>query len=266
MESSKIKIRIETFVKYSELMKQLVMRDLKLKYRRSFLGYLWSILNPLLIMLVMVIVFSNLFDRNGSIPNYAVYLISGRTIFEFISGSTTDAMRSIIGNASLIKKVYVPKYVFTLAKITSAVVNMVFSMGALLLVMLFTRAPFTWHFILFPVVVLQVYIFSCGLGFFLAQANVFFRDIQYIYKAFTTAWMYATPLFYSVDQMHGSVKFVIQYLNPAYYYVEQFRCFVYRGSLPELHVFLGGWLIAIVAFLIGLFTFKRAQDRFILYI
>ena len=184
MDKGKTKVRIETFIKYTELMKQLVVRDLKLKYRRSLLGYVWSILNPLLIMLVMVAVFSNLFDRSRSIENYAVYLISGRTVFEFITSSTNDAMRSIIGNASLLKKVYVPKYVFTLAKVTSGLVNMVFSMGALLIVMVFTGSKFTWYFLLFPVVLVQLYIFCCGMGFFLAQANVFFRDVQYIYKAF----------------------------------------------------------------------------------
>ena len=104
------------------------------------------------------------------------------------------------------------------------------------------------------------------MGFFLAQANVFFRDIQYIYNAFTTAWMYATPLFYSMDQMDGPVKFVIEYLNPAYYYVKQFRCYVYEGCLPEPRIFIGGWLIAIVSFVIGLFCFKKSQDKFILYI
>lgn len=266
MDRGKTKIRIETFIRYTELMKQLVVRDLKLKYRRSLLGYVWSILNPLLIMLVMVVVFSNLFDRSGSIPNYALYLISGRTVFEFITTSTNDCMRSIVGNAALLKKVYVPKYVFTLSRVTSGLVNMVFSMGALLIVMVFTRSPFTWYFLLFPVVVLQLYVFCCGMGFFLAQANVFFRDVQYIYHAFTTAWMYATPLFYSVDQMHGTVRYIIEYLNPAYYYVKQFRCFVYEGCLPDVRLVAGGCIIALVTFVFGLLCFKKSQDKFILYI
>lgn len=263
---SKTKERIDTFVRYTELWKQLVMRDLKLKYRRSVLGYLWSILSPLLIMIVQVIVFSNLFDRSGSIENYAVYLISGRTVFEFITASTNDSMRSIVGNSALIKKIYVPKYIFTLAKVTSGAVNFVFSMGALIIVMVFTRTPFTWYFLLFPLVAIQLYLFCCGLGFFLAQCNVFFRDVQYIYKAFTTAWMYATPLFYSIDQMTGPVRWVIENLNPAYYYVQQFRCYIYMGTHPEPRTILLGWVIALVMFVIGLFSFKRAQDKFILYI
>ena len=261
---SKTKIRIETFFKYSELMKQLVIRDLKLKYRRSVLGYLWSILNPLLIMLVMVVVFSSIFNKG--IENYPVYLITGRTVFDFITGSTNDAMRSIIGNSALIKKVYVPKYVFTLAKVTSGAVNMVFSMGALILVMIFTKSPFTWYFLLFPIVIIQLYIFCCGFGFLLASAIVFFRDVQYIYKAFNTAWMYATPIFYSMNSMNPTVRFFIEKFNPAYYYIEQFRCFVYRGCLPDLRIFVGGSLIAVVMFLIGLLVFKKTQDKFILYI
>ena len=175
-------------------------------------------------------------------------------------------MRSIVGNAALIKKVYVPKYIFTLAKVTSGAVNMVFSMGAMLIVMVVTGTPFTWYFLLFPVVILQLYIFCTGMGFFLAQANVFFRDMQHIYKAFTTAWMYATPIFYSVEQMTGKVRFIIEHCNPAYYYVKQFRCFVYEGCLPSLYIFVGGWVIAFLSLAVGLFMFKKNQDKFILYI
>lgn len=264
MNKSKTRIRIETFFKYSELMKQLIIRDLKLKYRRSVLGYLWSILNPLLIMLVLVFVFSGMFDRG--IENYAVYLITGRTIFEYITGSTTSCMRAIIGNSALLKKVYVPKYVFVISKMTSSMIDTVLSMGALLIVMLFTGAEFTWYFLLFPLVIIQVYIFCCGVGFFLAQANVFFRDIQYIYKAFTTAWMYATPIFYTLDQMNGTVRFIIEKFNPAYYYVTQFRCFISDGCFPPMDLFVGGWVIAIVALVIGVLLFKKNQDKFILYI
>ena len=267
MQKSKTKVRIETFIQYTELMKQLIVKDLKLRYRRSVLGYLWSILNPLLIMMVMVFVFSSIFDRGDSIPYYAVYLLSGRTIFEFVVGSSSDAMRAIVGNSALLKKIYVPKYVFPLAKVTSGIVNMVFSLSALIVVMLVTGAPFSWHFFLFPIVVLQVYIFTCGLGFFLAQANVFFRDVLYIYKAFTTAWTYATPLFYSVEQMKDStVRFVIEKLNPLYCYVYQFRCVIYQGKIPELSMVGIGFLMAFVVFAIGLICFKKSQDKFILYI
>lgn len=145
-------------------------------------------------------------------------------------------------------------------------VDFVLSLGALVIVMIFTGAKFTPYFFLFPLVVIQIYIFCCGLGFFLAQANVFFRDIQYIYKAVTTAWMYVTPIFYPIEMLPDKLQMIIKGLNPLYYYVAQFRDMVYTGQLPGPRIFWGGWLIAFAALAIGLFTFKRSQDRFILYI
>ena len=156
--------RLNIFIKYKDLLKQLVAKDIKLKYRRSFLGYVWSVLNPLLIMIVMAIVFSTMFSRN--IKNFPVYLFCGQILFNFMNQSTHQALSSINGNAALLKKTYVPKYIFTFANITSGLVDLVFSMGALLLVMLATHAKFTWHFLLFPLVLLQLYVFCLGLGLF----------------------------------------------------------------------------------------------------
>ena len=154
------KIRVNLFFKYKDLLHQLVIRDIKLKYRRSMLGYLWSILNPLFVMVIMTIVFSTMFKNN--IENFPVYLFTGRMLFEFMSTSTKQAMRSVTGNAALIKKTYVPKYIFTLAKVTSCMVDLVFSFGALLIVIIATRARVTWTFLLFPLVIGQIYIFCCG--------------------------------------------------------------------------------------------------------
>ena len=136
-----LKGKLQRFYAFDELLKQLVIRDIKLKYRRSYLGYLWSILNPLLLMMVLVLVFSNLFQRD--LPNFPVYLISGQLIFHFMVEATNASVTSIRSNSSLIKKTYVPKYIFTLSKVGSSVVNMLFSLGALLLVMIFTRADFS---------------------------------------------------------------------------------------------------------------------------
>lgn len=256
--------RINVFMKYKDLLIQLVSRDIKLKYRRSFLGYLWSVLNPLFVMIIMTIVFSTMFSRN--IENFPVYLFTGKMLFDFMSTSTNQAMTSVTGNAALLKKTYVPKYIFTLSKVTSCMVDLLFSFGALFIVMLVTRARIYWTFFLFPLVVLQIYIFCCGLGFFLAEFNVFFRDIQYIYQAIITAWMYLTPIFYPVESLPNSVAFVVKGLNPLYYYVAQFRDLVYYGHFPGPRVFLGGWLIAFIMLFFGILMFKRKQDDFILYI
>ncbi len=256
--------RINTFMKYKDLLFQLVSRDIKLKYRRSFLGYLWSVLNPLFVMLIMTIVFSTMFSRN--IQNFPVYLFTGKMLFDFLSTSTNQAMTSVTGNAALLKKTYVPKYIFTLSKVTSCMIDLLFSFGALLIVMLCTRATVYKTFWLFPLVVVQIYIFCCGLGFFLAEFNVFFRDVQYIYHAVITAWMYLTPIFYPVESLPENLSFVVKVLNPLYYYVAQFRDLVYYGQLPEPRVFFGGWILAFVMLAFGLLMFKRKQDDFILYI
>ena len=175
------------FKHYMPLLEQLVIKDIKLKYRRSFLGYLWSVLNPLMIMGIMMLIFSNMFRFD--IDNYPVYLIIGQTIFNFVSESTNQAMWSITGNAALMKKTYVPKYIFTLSRITSGFINMLFALGAMLIVFLICRVRFTLNMLFIPAILLQVYVFALGLGLFLAQGTVFFRDIQYIYSAFQTAWM-----------------------------------------------------------------------------
>lgn len=136
------------FFAFDELLKQIIVRDVKLKYRRSYLGYLWSILNPLMLMMVLVVVFSNLFRFD--IPNFPLYMIAGQTIFNFMAEATNMSIGSITGNASLLKKTYVPKYIFTLSKVGSSLVNLLFSLGALLLVMIVTGATFSWNLLFFP--------------------------------------------------------------------------------------------------------------------
>ena len=149
--------RLNGLYSYRNLLQQLVERDVKLKYRRSFLGYVWSVLNPLMIMIVLTLVFSNLFQK--SIENFPVYLFTGRILYDFMKASTTNALKSVTVNAPLLKKVYMPKYIFTVSKVTSCMVDMVLSMGALIIVMIFTRAPFYPEFLLCPIVIVQVYLF-----------------------------------------------------------------------------------------------------------
>lgn len=255
---------MQGFVHYRDLLIQLVERDIKLKYRRSFLGYLWSILNPLMVMVIMVIVFSNMF--RFSIENYPVYLIIGQLCFSFLTESTNQAIYSITGNSALLKKTYVPKYIFTCAKVTSSGVNLLFSLGALLLVMLFCKVPFRWTFIFVPFVLIQLYFFCMGIGMFLAAANVFFRDIQYIYNAVTTAWMYLTPIFYPIEQLPDRLQWFIKHLNPMYFYVGQFRDVVLAGHIPGPMILSAGIITAILSMILGSFVFIRTKDQFILYI
>ena len=238
---------------YRDLLIELVTKDVKLKYRRSFLGYLWSILNPLMIMLVMVIVFSSIFRFD--IDHYPVYLIIGQTIYNYVNNATVHAIYSVTDNGALLKKVYVPKYIFPLSKVTSDLVDFLFSLGAMVLVMLITGTQFSVYLILLPYVAIQIYVFSLGMGMFLAQASVFFRDIRYIYNVFLTAWMYATPIFYPVTMLPDKIRWIVTHLNPLYYYIEQFRVIVLEQTMPSM-VFLA----------FGILTFRKSQDKFILYI
>ena len=259
-----LKYRAKMFLQYKGLILELLTRDIKLKYRRSVLGYLWSVLNPLLVMIVMTIVFSAMFERN--IDNFPVYLLIGRITFEFMSGSTNAAMQSVTGNAALLKKTYIPKYIFTVAKVTSALVDYVFSLGALIIVIIATRAGFHWQMILLPIIFIQLYLFCMGLGFLLAELHVFFRDIHYIYRAVTTMWMYLTPIFYPIERLPDALQMAVKAFNPMYYYVAAFRDVALYGRIPGARIFIGGWVFAIVMLIIGLWAFQKNKDRFILYI
>ncbi len=257
-------VRIKELFRYKDLLRHLVERDVKLKYRRSVLGYFWSVLDPLLSMIVMTIVFSVMFDRK--IENFPVYLFTGQLIFNFMRISSSQALNSINSNGTLIKKAYVPKYIFTISKIITCLIDLLFTLIALVIIMLVTGTGFSWCNLLFPFVLMQLFVFCLGLGLFLAQANVFFKDVQYIYNVVIVMWMYLTPIFYPVDGLPSAVRFGVTHFNPLYYYVKQFRDLIYSGVLPPREYILGGCLIALLMLLFGVRTFMKKQDRFILYI
>lgn len=248
---------------YIPLMQELVKRDLKVKYRRSILGYLWSLLNPLLMMCVMSYVFSTIFD--STIPNFPLYLICGQTLWNFFNESTNMAMYSVIQNGSLIKKVYIPKFIFPLSRVLSCFVTMSFSLVAILIVMLFTRATVYWTILLFWVPLVFLFLFCCGIGMVLSALSVYFRDITHLYSVLTLAWMYATPVFYDISMLPANVQATIAW-NPMYHFITFFRSLILYGQVPTWDV----WVICIVSSVavlcIGLFVFKKLQKNFILYI
>ena len=255
--------------KYRPLIRELTKRDLKVKYRRSFLGYLWSLLNPLLMMAVMTVVFSEFFKgRLGEVDNYPLYLICGQTLFSFFNESTTLSMYSVIQNASLIKKVYVPKFIFPISKIFSSFVTTSFSMAAILIVMLVTGARFTPYILLFWVPLVFLFLFCCGMGLILSYLSVYFRDITHLYSVLTLAWMYATPIFYpdTVADDFGTAVGVVLRLNPLYHFIKFFRCVVIYGTFPGIGVWSGCLISSVVMLLLGLLIFHKLQKKFILYV
>ena len=252
------------FYRYRFLLQNLIQRDIKVKYRRSTLGILWSVLNPLLMMFVLTMVFSYFFRFD--IENYPVYILSGQLIFNYFTESTSMAMESVIGYAPLIKKVYVPKYIFPLEKVCFSFVNLCFSCIALIVVMLVTGAPFHPTMILAVYPMVMLFLFSLGVGLFLASSSIFFRDIIHLWSVFTTALMYASAVFYPKSLLDGSIMQFLINLNPVYWYIDAFRQVVLNGQMFTPNHILVCALCAVVALIVGTKVFKKGQDSFILYI
>lgn len=256
------------------LLYNLVSRDFKIRYRRSMLGVLWSLLNPLLMMIVMSLIFSNIFRWNfeASYP-YAVYLILGQVLFAIFQDGTNGSMRSIIDAGSLIKKVYVEKIIFPTEKVLFAVVNFALSLIAVALVMLFFGVTPSWQIVALPVLLALLVLFTLGVGYLVSALTVYFRDIEHLWSVLTTLWFYLTPIFWPFEALQENgvawVSQIIQF-NPMYHFVACFRQMVTGcaltsdiGVMAELGLCA---IFAIITFAVGLFTFKKLEKKFILYI
>lgn len=249
--------------KYTPLMRELVKRDLKVKYRRSVLGYFWSLLNPLMMMVIISYVFSHAFRTD--MEYFPLYVISGNVLFTFFNDSTNYAMHSITDNGELIKKVYIPKYIFPLSNVFSSFVTALFSLVAVLIVMIFLRVPFHWQILAVPIPIFFEFVFCVGVGLILAALSVYFRDITHLYGVLTLAWMYGTPIFYPIEALPESVVGIIK-LNPLYHYIQFFRLLIMQGYIPGINTWLACMASSLVSLLIGILLFKKMQRNFILYL
>lgn len=251
--------------RFLPLLQNLVLKDFKLKYRRSALGVAWSVLNPLFTMLVLTSVFKVLLKFQ--IENFATFYIIGSTLWNFFSESTTTSLTSILSAAPLIKKVYIPKYIFPIEKCLFALVNFLFSMIAALAVMLIQGVYPTFTALLFFLPVIYVFIFSCGVSLFLSAATVYFRDIVHLYSVLLTLWMYLTPIIYDDKFLAGhKLAETVVHLNPMYHYVTYFRDVLMYNTIPGLTENLICIAISALTFAIGAFIFKKAENKFILHI
>lgn len=254
---------MKEFIKYKDLLLELVLRDIKIKYKRSILGFAWSILNPLLMMTVMSIVFSTMFKTD--IPNFPMYLITGQVIFSFFSEATNMAMVSIIGNGELIKKIYIPKYIFPLSKVIFSFSNMMFSLVAVVIVAIATKLPLRFEMLLFPIPLIYIFIFSLGIGLILASYAVFFRDLLHLYSIVLLVWTYLTPIFYPIRILPKNIKTWISY-NPMYIYISYFRDVILNGKIPNLQFNLICIFISLMSLIVGIWVFRKKEDNFIFYI
>lgn len=249
--------------KYGFLIRQLVSRDFKTKYKRSILGVFWSFLNPLLMMCVQYFVFSNIF--RSDVPNFAAYLLIGTVMFNFFTESCGMALTSILGNASLITKVYMPKYIYPLTRVLSSLVNLVISLIPLVIVCLATGIHFRKSAVLALFFLACLVIFCLGFGLLLSTSMVFFRDTQFLWGVLSMMWMYATPIFYPENILPENFRFILQ-INPLYHFLKNTRMCIMDGLSPEPAVYVQCFLIALVALLIGALVFHKNQDKFVLYL
>ncbi|KAF5051442.1 ABC-2 type transporter [anaerobic digester metagenome] len=249
--------------KYHFLIHQLVNRDFKTKYKRSVLGVLWSFLNPLLTTLVQYMIFSNLFRFD--VPNYAVYLLSGVILFNFFSESCGLMLTSITGNAGLITKVYMPKYIYPLTRTLSSLINLLLAMIPLLIVTLVSGLPLRRSFLLLPIPLVCLAVFALGVGMLLSAAMVFFRDTQFLWGIVSMIWMYGTPLFYPVSIIPEQFQWIIA-CNPLYHFITMVRTMLIDGISPEPLVYFQCMAFALGMFAVGALVFKKTQDKFILHL
>lgn len=249
--------------KYQFLLSQLVSRDFRVKYKSSMLGMVWSFLNPLLTMLVYLFVFSTLFRSN--VENFPVYLMSGIVLFNYFSEATSLGLNAIVGNSALITKVYMPKVIYPLSKVISSAINLCISFVPLLLVMIITGVPFHKSLLLLPVVVAFLLTFSLGVSLLLCTMNVFFRDTQFLWSVVVTMLNFLTPVFYP-ESIIPAQFLTLYHMNPMYQIIYFMRSIVIGGVSPTPITYLYCLIASVVPLLLGLWVFRKNQDKFVLHL
>ena len=267
-----IKNIMSNFKKYRFLMSQLILRDFKVKYKRSVLGVVWSLLYPILMMSVMALVFSNMFRFQVEGTSYLVYLLTGIIMFQYFSEASNLAMTSVVFNFPLINKIYIPKYIFPLAKCLFVGINFVLSLIPWFLIIVLTQfglgnypASINLYYLILPLIFLCLLLFTVGMGFFLSCVSVFLRDVFYIYGIVLTIWQYFTPIFYSIEIIPAKLQFLFEF-NPLYQYLTATRSIVLYGQCPSALNLILCVAYALIAMLVGCIVFKKNQDKFIYYI
>ena len=261
---SSVILRIgDSLLRYGFLIRQLVARDFKTKYKRSFLGMVWSFLNPLLTMSIQYVVFSTLF--RSDIDNFVIYLLGGIVCFNFFNEATAMCLMSIVGNAQLINKVSVPKYIYPFSRTLSSTVNLALSLAPLFLMMIFTKTPIRISALLLPFPLLMLFAVSYGVGLILSSMMVFFRDTQFLWSILSLLLMYLTPVFYP-ESIIPSALMPIYKLNPLYHVLRFVRILLISGISPEPKAYLYCFVLCTIPLLVGVLIFRKTQDKFIFHI
>ena len=254
---------IQTLKQYGFLFEELVARDFKQKYKRTALGMLWSVLSPLLHLLVMSLVFTHFFGRNT--PHYTIYLFCGNLVFSYFKESTSLGMRSLLNNAPIFTKVNIPKYLFVLSSNVSSLINFGLTLCVFFIFCIVDRIHFGWNFFMLIYPVLCLMVFNVGMGFVLSALYVFFRDTSYLYDVFTLLLMYMSAIFYQIDSFSPTIQRIFL-CNPVYAYIHYFRVVVLDGGIPspQYHFLCAFYALAMLLF--GVWIYKRNDTKFLYYV
>lgn len=253
------------FKKYRFLLGQLVSRDFKVKYKRSVLGIVWSLLYPLLTMAVMAIVFSNVFKFSTPEVSYLAYLLSGLVMFNYFSEASNLAMSSVVANFPLLNKIYIPKYIFPLSKCLFVGINFLLTLIPLYIVLFATGTGINIYHVFLPYAFICLFMFTLGMGFILSAVSVFLRDMFYIYGIVIMLWTYLTPIMYDIKQISANLQLFFK-LNPMYHYINFVREIVLYKRIPQPFTWGICLLSSAAVLLIGVIVFRKTQDKFIYYV
>ena len=245
--------------KYREFLKTNVKKDIRGKYKGSFLGVLWSFINPLLSVLVYAIVFSQI--MRFDIDNYVIYLITGVLPWTFFTSSINMGMTSILYNASIIKKVYFPRSILPISSVSSCLVNFLISCLVILVFVLFSGIGITIHLLWLPLIALVQYFLCLGIVFFLSAVEIFVRDLEHIINFVLSMAFYVTPILYKAEQVPKNLRFILK-LNPMTYIIDAYRDIFYYGVMPDISSLLLVFLVSIIVMMLGYKVFERLQRGF----
>ncbi len=268
--SDSLLARLRELIRYRDLIRNLVVSEIKTRYKNSVLGFVWSLLNPLAMMLVFTMVFGVL-RPNHQVENLPIYLLCGLLPWNFFSASVISSMNSIVANGNLIKKVYFPREVLTIAAILAQLVNFLLALVVLFAALLIVRTNFSPWLWTLPIIIIIQTCFSLGIGLVLGTLQVFYRDTQMVMEVVMLAWFFLTPIFYTPDQLPASydlgpivipVERLLYILNPMASLINVYRDLLYNGYRTDIDFFIRTALTAVVALGFGYWFFVRYSDRF----
>lgn len=245
------------------LFTELVKRDFTKKYKRTILGMAWSILSPLLNLLIMWLVFNNFFGNN--VNHYAIYLFAGQLVFSYFSDATSLGMNSLVSNSGIFTKINVPKYLFLFSQNVSSLINFGLTLLIFFTFVAMDGIPFNWTFLTLVYPIICMVVFNLGLGLILSALFVFFRDMQYLWGVITQLIMWLSAIFYTIDSYSLTVRNLFL-LNPVYLYIRYFRKIVIDGVIPTLQFHLLAMAYAVIAFAVGAWMYKRYNHEFLYYV